>query len=148
VSVTELKAYGWEKPAGSLIWRKPARHLTVVPDTKPTVAPKKRTKSTGKRDYRTATCACGAPMTPKSKRCRGCANAAIASTNRREDGPPPDHVIDAVMGTIARNLMATPAPPLPVHLCDCGCLLRLDEALCPECRDWAERNAAVWSWSA
>jgi len=141
----DLQAYGWQRGPGG-IWRRPKPHLAVVPE--PVPEPRETTPSRGKRDYRTITCECGARKVPRARRCRPCADAAVASPNPRAEALPADEVIEAVFGTIARNLAAIPAPRLPVHLCDCGCLLRLDEALCPECRDWAERAATAWSWSA
>jgi hypothetical protein len=143
VSAAELRRYGWERDG--LVWKQKKPHLAIVPD-RPARTPK---RADGRRDYRTSVCECGGPKAPRSKRCRSCSYETRAP---RKPAPPASHAsdegVDEVMAVLARNLMATPAPRLPVHLCDCGCLLRLDEGLCPECRSWAERNAIVWSWSA
>ena len=135
MSAAELQSYGWELRRG--IWHRTKPHLTIVPDPKPR-----------KRYEKNATCACGQPMGKDSARCKACHRSSFTAPTPRRKAHASDLGVDELMETIGRNLRATPVPPLPVHLCDCGSLLRLDEALCPECRDWAERNATVWSWSA
>lgn len=139
----DLQAYGWERDG--LVWRQKTPHLALVPE-RDGRTPRPRN---GRRDYRTSICACGGPKSPRAAQCRPCSHETKAT---RTTSPVADHAsdegVDDVMAILARNLMGTPAPPLPVHLCDCGCLLRLDEALCPVCRDWAERDAIAWSWSA
>lgn len=138
MSAAELQAYGWRKQG--LIWRKPKRHLTVVP-TEP-AEPRCPVPAV---DRKTATCVCGAPMVPRASRCQACYLSEFGPTPARKSHAS-DAGVDELMEIIGRNLRATPVPPLPVHVCDCGCLLRLDEALCPECRDWAERAAVTASW--
>jgi len=135
----DLQAYGWERDTRG-IWHQTQPHLTIVPDPKP--------KKPRKRYEVKVPCACGALMWKGASRCRSCFLASITAPTPRRKTHASDLGVDELMTVLARTLMATPAPPLPVHLCDCGSLLRLDEALCPECRAWAERNAAVWSWSA
>lgn len=139
----DLQAYGWERGRDT-IWRQTKPHLVIVPDDEPLSSRTARTtrNARGGRDYRTSLCACGGPKSPRAQRCRAC----LHDSHTRNAPTMSDADVAALTVLLDQWIRAIPVAPLPVHLCDCGCLLRLDEALCPECRHWAERNATDHSW--